>query len=61
MKAITTNNQELLEILTEQGISIICNANMEMVISNEDAELIPQIVEKYAPYANMDYAIEDLK
>lgn len=58
MKKIVTSNQELLEVLEEQGISITCNEDMEMVISDEDAELIPGIVDEYAPAALMDYVIE---
>lgn len=58
MKTITTSNQELLEVLEEQGISITCNEDMQMVISDEDAELIPSVVEQYAPAASMDYVIE---
>ncbi len=58
MKTITTSNQELLEVLEEQGISITCNEDMQMVVSDEDAELIPGVVEQYAPAASMDYVIE---
>lgn len=58
MKTITTSNQELLEVLEKQGISITCNEDMQMVISDEDAELIPSVVEQYAPAASMDYVIE---
>lgn len=58
MKKIVTSNQELLEVLEGQGISITCNEDMEMVISDEDAELIPGIVDEYAPAASMDYVIE---
>lgn len=60
MKTIVTDNQELLEVLTEQGISITCNEDMQMVISDEDAKLIPGLVEEYAPAASMDYTIEDM-
>ena len=58
MKTITTSNQELLEVLEEQGISITCNEDMQMVVSDEDAELIPGVVEQYASAASMDYVIE---
>lgn len=58
MKTIVTSNQELLEVLEEQGISITCNEDMQMVVSDEDAELIPGVVEQYAPAASMDYVIE---
>lgn len=58
MKTIYTSNEALLEILTENGINIICNEQMEMTISDEDAARIPEIVAKYAPAAIGDYSIE---
>lgn len=58
MKNIITNNSELLEVLVSNGIVITCNENMEMQVSDEDAERIPEIVAEYAPAAAMDYTIE---
>ena len=58
MKRITTNNSELLEVLAENGIEIVCNENMEMVVSDEDADKIQDIVRIYAPAASDDYVIE---
>lgn len=58
MKKITTNNSELLEVLVSNGIEIICNENMEMVISDEDADKVQGIVSIYAPAASDDYVIE---
>jgi hypothetical protein len=58
MKKIETNNSELLEVLVNNGIDIICNKNMEMMVSEEDAERIPVIVDELAPAAVNDYAIE---
>lgn len=58
MKRISTNNSELLEVLVNNGIEIICNEKMEMVISDEDAEKIQGIVSVYAPAASDDYVIE---
>ena len=58
MKRITTNNSELLEVLVENGIEIVCNENMEMVVSDEDADKIQDIVSIYAPAASDDYVIE---
>ena len=58
MKRITTNNSELLDVLVENGIEIVCNENMEMVVSDEDADKIQDIVSIYAPAASDDYVIE---
>lgn len=58
MKKIETSNSELLEVLVSNGIEIVCNENMEMVISDEDAEKIQKIVNLYAPAASDDYVIE---
>ena len=58
MKRLTTNNSELLEVLVENGIEIVCNENMEMVVSDEDADKIQDIVSIYAPAASDDYVIE---
>ena len=59
MKTIYTSNEALLEVLTENGIDIICDDRMEMTISDEDAARIPEIVAKYAPAAINDLVIED--
>lgn len=59
MKTIYTDNTALLEVLTENGINIICNDQMEMTISDEDASRITEIVEKFAPAAVNDYTIEE--
>ena len=53
-----TDNPELLEILNEQGISIVCTEDMTMEISEEDAERIESIILEYAPAAIHDYVIE---
>ncbi len=59
MKKINTDNQELLEILAEKGIEIICDENMEMILTDEDAEKIEDIVEEFAPAARDDYFISE--
>lgn len=38
MKTLYCNNRELLEILENNGINMICNENMQIEISDEDAE-----------------------
>lgn len=58
MKKYTSNNEELNEILVENGINLICNEDMEIIISDEDADRIPAIVAEFAPCATMDYTIE---
>lgn len=58
MKRIYTSNQELLKVLSEH-INIACNDNMDMVMSDKDAEKVEGLVSEYAPAAFMDYSIED--
>ena len=57
MKQIVTDNSELLEVLTANGINIICNDNMEMMITDADAMCIDAIVAEKAPAAFADYVI----
>ena len=40
---------------------MICNENMQIEISDEDAEKIDSIVNELAPAASGDYAIEDIE
>lgn len=60
MKKIQTSNNELLEILADNGIEMICNEDMEIVISDEDAVRIGELVNKVAPAAYFDYIIESI-
>ena len=57
MKQIITDNTELLEVLEANGINIICNDNMEMMITDADAARIDAIVTEKAPAAFADYVI----
>ena len=57
MKQIITSNNELLEVLAENGINIICDDQMRMIISDEDAAKVGQVVKEFAPAAYMDYTI----
>ena len=57
MKEIITDNAELLEVLEANGINIICNDNMEMMITDADATRIDAIVAEKAPAAFADYVI----
>ena len=57
MKQIVTDNAELLEVLEANGINIICNDNMEMVVTDADAARIDAIVAEKAPAAFADYVI----
>lgn len=59
MKTIETNNQALLEVLAKNGVEIICNEKMQMVIT-DGADKISEIVAKYAPAANNDYCINEV-
>lgn len=57
MKQIITNNSELLEVLECNGISIICDDQMRMTISDKDAAKVEQVVKEFASAAYMDYMI----
>lgn len=60
MKHIITDNQELLEVLAENGISLICDNEMRITITEDEAEAIPAIIAKLAPAASADYTIENI-
>ena len=57
MKQIITDNNELLEVLTANGINIICSDDMKMMVTNTDAMRIDAIVAEKAPAAFADYVI----
>ena len=57
MKEILTDNAELLEVLTANGINIICSDDMRMLITDTDATRIAAIVAEKAPAAFADYVI----
>ena len=57
MKQIVTDNTELLEVLEANGINIICNDEMQMMITDTDAARIDAIVTEKAPAAFADYVI----
>lgn len=58
MKKYYSSNEELNEILVNNGIELNCNEDMEIVISDEDAARIPEIVREQAEAAINDYSIE---
>ena len=57
MKEIITDNAELLEVLTANGINIICSNDMKMMVTDADAIRIDAIVAEKAPAAFADYVI----
>ena len=57
MKQIVTDNAELLEILVDNGIDIICSDDMRMMVTDTDARRIDAIVAEKAPAAHADYVI----
>ena len=57
MKQIITDNTELLEVLTSNGINIICSHDMRMMVTDTDAKRIDAIVAEKAPAAFADYVI----
>lgn len=60
MKIIRTNNEELLDLLVENNVSFEYNSDMNLVISDSVAELIPALVKTLVPSVTMDYSIEPL-
>lgn len=60
MKQIITSNNELLEVLVDNGIGIICDDQMRMTISDEDAERLDEVLEEFAPAAAWDYTVEEI-
>ena len=61
MKTLYCKNSELLEILENNGIEMICNENMQIEISDKKKKKIDSIVNELAPAASGDYAIEDIE
>lgn len=61
MKEIITGNEALLEVLNNNGISVICDSKMRMVVSDEDANKIDDIVAKEAPAAVNDYFVAQIR
>lgn len=59
MKKYYSSNEELNEILVNNGIELNCNEDMEIVISDDDAARIPEIVREQAEAAINDYSIEE--
>lgn len=59
MKKYYSSNEELNEILVNNGIALNCNEDMEIVISDEDAARITEIVREQAEAAINDYSIEE--
>ena len=59
MKKYYSSNEELNEILVNNGITLNCNEDMEIFISDEDAARIPEIVREQAEAAVNDYSIEE--
>ena len=57
MKQIVTDNAELLEVLAANGINIICNDDMQMMVTDTEATRIDAIVAEKAPAAFADYVI----
>ena len=57
MKQIITDNTELLEVLEANGINIICNDEMQMMVTDTDATRIDAIVAEKAPAAFADYIV----
>ena len=59
MKKIITSNETLLEILTDCGINLQCDDNMDFIMTDEDSSKVADIIEEHAPAAEFDYTIEN--
>lgn len=57
MYQIITSNPELITILCDNGLNIICDEEMRMVMSKEDALKVSHLVKAVAPAAIYDYVI----
>ena len=58
MRKFYSDNKMLIETLVSKGINITCNDNMEMLISDEDAERVDNMVPVLCPAAMGDYRID---
>lgn len=59
MKKLTMYNQLLLEEISKQ-VEIVCDENMNMVLTDEEAEKLEMLIEKEFPCAMLDYYLTDL-
>lgn len=60
MKKIWFNSPILAELLTDNGIELICDDGMNIIISDENAEKVEQVIKTLAPAAINDYGFEEL-
>lgn len=58
MRKFHSDNEVLMQTLIDKGINLTCNENMEIIISDEDAERIDNMVPTLCPAAMGDYSIE---
>ena len=48
MKKILCNDSEILELVSNNGVTITCNDRLELEISDEDVVLIQKIINGFA-------------
>lgn len=60
MRKFHSDNEMLMQTLIDKGIELTCNENMEIIISDEDADRIMDMVPALCPAAMGDYSIEPL-
>lgn len=58
MRKFHSDNEMLMQTLIDNGINLTCNENMEVIISDEDAERIENMVPSLCPAAMGDYSID---
>lgn len=59
MKEIFFMNTGIAEIVNE-SFNIICNENMQLVVSDEDASAIREFIDKHYPAASYDVCFDDI-
>lgn len=59
MKEIFFMNTGIAEIVNE-SFNIICNENMQFVVSDEDASAILSFIHKHYPAASHDVCFDDI-
>ena len=60
MKQIITDNQALLEVLAEEGFSLICDPLMRITITDEEEHRIYGVVAEKAPAAMGDFEVREI-
>lgn len=60
-KVIFKGNEEVAEIIENNGIDLIVNENMDIIVSDDVADQIVKLVAEQAEAATMDVCFEDIE